>query len=646
MGSGRLIAILLALVAAVLIATWAYARLEEPVRGRSGPAVLRGAALFLVMAGWFLPVLPYRGSGSDLTHAVLVDRSLSMSLPVVPGGPSRSDSASALASTHAASFALGFGDSVRAESVDGASRPSAGHSLVVPALEAARAAGADSVTLVTDGELDDREAARDAARRLGLAMREVRVADDSRRLTIRAVDGPESVEAGDSIRIVVEVGALGSAQGPDSVSLFVGSSDGTRTILGFKTPDPGRTVRVPALVVAPTADGETDGWQAFDIELGPEADPIGPPVRRRIWVEVVPTAAGAVIVSADPDWEPHFLLPVLGRSVTGGARAWLKLGENRWVRSGTDRMLGGDDARVRRDAARAELLVIQGHPTRLPSWLARIAERHPRVLFLARGSGEVPGSSIRVGPLQTGEWFVGGSPPPSPIAGFLQATDYPALPPASRLYSLTGFDWAPLEARRNRGGQPLAPIGAQRIGAKRRITVAAEGMWRWASRSGQSRQAYRAIFAGLAGWLLEAPEGSPVLLLNERLRAGDEVRWRVASGVRDLTLTLRDSAGAVIWSDTLAAPDSVVTGPPAPPGSLRYAARGTAAGEPFRSGRPLEVEGSERELNARPIGEPLQGAAVGAGALPRGGDRPIWPFVLAALLLCAEWFWRRRIGLR
>ncbi len=646
MGSGRLIAILLALVVAVLIAVWAYARLEEPVRGRTGPAALRGAALFLVMAGWFLPVLPFPGPGSDLTHGLLVDRSLSMTLPVAPAGRSRSDSASVLASELAASFALGFGDSIRTESADGSSPPSGGYSLVVPALEAARASGADSVTLLTDGELDDREAARDAARRLGLAVHEVRLADDSRRLTIRAVDAPESVEAGDSIRIVVEVGALGSDVGSDSVSLLIGSDDGTRTIVSFRPPNPGRTVRVPALVTAPTADGESDGWQAFDVELGPEADPIGPPASRRIWVEVVPTAAGAVIVSADPDWEPHFLLPVLSRSVAGGARAWLAVGEDRWIRSGTDRMISGDDARVRRDAGRAELLVIQGQPAGLPSWLVRVAERHPRVLFLARGSGEIPGSSIRVGPLQTGEWFAGGSPPPSPIAGFLQATDYPALPPASRLYGLTGFDWAPLEVRRNRSGQPLPPVGAQRIGARRRIAVAAEGMWRWASRAGQSRQAYRAVFAGLAGWLLEAPDGSPIILLDERVRAGDEVRWRVASGVRDLTLTLRDSAGAVVWSDTLATPDSVVSSSPAPPGSLRYTARGTAAGQPFSTGRPLEVEGPERELNARPVGEPLRGAAAAAGALPSGGDRPLWPFVLAALLLCAEWFWRRRIGLR
>ncbi|MDH3298670.1 MAG: hypothetical protein OEM96_10390, partial [Gemmatimonadota bacterium] len=173
MGSARLIAVLLAALGSALLAAWAYGRLEEPVRGRVGPGVLRGISLFLVLAGWFLPSLPFGRAQPSRTHALLLDRSLSMSLPAVPGGSSRSDSASTWARTQAAEFSLGFGDSVAVESRGGAIEPSGRYSRVLPALEAARAAGADSVTLVTDGELDDREPARAAARRLGLAVREV-----------------------------------------------------------------------------------------------------------------------------------------------------------------------------------------------------------------------------------------------------------------------------------------------------------------------------------------------------------------------------------------------------------------------------------------------------------------------------------------
>ena len=646
MGSSQLIAVLLAGVAGILVAGWAYWRLEEPVRGRAGPGVLRGLSLFLILAGWFLPELPIDAPGSGITHAIIVDHSLSMSLPATVGGSSRADSVAALAASLSSEFAIEFGDSARVAGEDERQSTVDQASAVVPALEMARAEGADSVTLLTDGELDDREVARDVARRLGLAIHEMRVSDSTRRLSIRTVDAPASAEAGDSIRLVIEVGSVGSEPGPDSVSLSVGTADGTRVIVDFRAPDPGRTVRVPVLVSTRLSGAGQSAWQAFDVELGPEADPIGPPVRHRTWVEVVPTAAGAVIVSLDADWEPHYLLPVLNRSVAGGARAWLRLGENQWIRSGTDRMIGADDDRVRQDAVRAQLLVVQAPPTGLPSWLAAVVGRHPRVLFLARGSGSVPGTRIRIGPRQTGEWYVGGSPPASPIAGFLQATDYPALPPASALYALTGFDWSPLEIRRNRSGAPLPPIGAQRLGSRRRAVVAVEGMWRWASRAGPSRQAYRAVFAGLASWLLEAPDRSPVLLESTRLLADEQIRWRVASGVRDLILVLRDSTGTIVWSDSLSLPDSLVTGPGASPGSIRYEARGFVAGESFRTGRPFEVVGSERELGARQVGPPLEGARTGASSLSPGADRPIWPFVMAALLLCAEWFWRRRIGLR
>jgi hypothetical protein len=146
--------------------------------------------------------------------------------------------------------------------------------------------------------------------------------------------------------------------------------------------------------------------------------------------------------------------------------------------------------------------------------------------------------------------------------------------------------------------------------------------------------------------LLEAPDRSPILLESTRLFAADPIRWRVASGVRDLILVLRDSTGTIVWSDSLSQPDSLVVGPGASPGSIRYEARGIVGGEAFRTGRPFEVVGSERELGARQLGPLLEGTGTGISSFSTGADRPIWPFVLAALLLCAEWFWRRRIGLR
>lgn len=641
MADTSFLAVFLAGLVAGILAWWSYARMEERVDGRSGPAVLRGVALFLLLAGWFLPTLrggPGTGRGDV---ALLIDASLSMSLPASVGGVSRADSAEILVRGEDADYVFSFGDSVRsgaaAATADGATR-------LVDGLVAARAAGADRVIVVTDGELDDRERARRTAARLGLAVDERRVAAATGRLSMRRVSAPRAVEAGDTIPFVVEVTATGPPIGVDSSSVSVTDADGLRSVVRFAVPTPGRAARVT--VPVPSGGRGEDRWRPFDVRLGAEADPLTDPIPYRSWVEIRPSAAGAVMISVDPDWEPHYLLPVLERATAGGARAWLRVGEGRWIRSGTERMQTGDDARVRQAARAAQLLVVQGDPGELPAWLSAEVARHPRLLMLARGSGDVPGSALRVGEPLPGDWYPGGTPPPSPIAGYLEAAEYPNLPPASLLRPVEGADWVPLELRRNRSGEGRPPVGASRIGGRRRIVVGAEGFWRWASRGGTARQAYRSVFAGLAGWLLEAPDRNPVVLEVEGIAAGDSLRWRVAPDVERLVIVVRDSADRAVRADTILAPQSAVVAAGLPGGSYRFEAEGTAGGEPFRTGRPFEVAGADRELVAREAGDPIRGVDIGLAAPSRRGRMAVWPFVLAALMLCGEWFWRRRIGLR
>ncbi|MFW6090215.1 MAG: hypothetical protein ACODAB_10710, partial [Gemmatimonadota bacterium] len=144
-----LIPVVLAALAGAAASWWAYARLEEPVPGRAGPAILRGIALFLLLAGWWLPSVSVGAGGDRPTTALLVDRSLSMSLPASVGGMSRADSAALLAADVDRATTLWFGDSARLANEGDGAGPEDAASRVVPALEAARAGGADQVVLLT-----------------------------------------------------------------------------------------------------------------------------------------------------------------------------------------------------------------------------------------------------------------------------------------------------------------------------------------------------------------------------------------------------------------------------------------------------------------------------------------------------------------
>ena len=104
----------------------------------------------------------------------------------------------------------------------------------------------------------------------------------------------------------------------------------------------------------------------------------------------------------------------------------------------------------------------------------------------------------------------------------------------------------------------------------------------------------------------------------------------------------------MLWSDTIATPSADVDGPMLPAGEARFSAAGTLADRPFVLERPFDV-GPADELIPGPFGEPLTvEVSPDRTARTRGprGAPPVWPFAAAALLLCAEWLWRRRFGLR
>jgi hypothetical protein len=89
-----------------------------------------------------------------------------------------------------------------------------------------------------------------------------------------------------------------------------------------------------------------------------------------------------------------------------------------------------------------------------------------------------------------------------------------------------------------------------------------------------------------------------------------------------------------------------------PPGHYRYTARAFAQGaEVAQSNGPITVEAYSPEFMAAPADlSALRSAPATLAGTAQGTGRPlhayIWPYIILVLLLCAEWIFRRRWGLR
>ena len=485
-----------ALVSGALTA-WLYLRREERVPGRTLPAALRGVALFLVMAGPALPTLR-QPAGSRPDAVVLLDISRSMALPVeAEAVRSRLDSARALLATLAPERVILFGEVPQAVGLTGAlaAPATASRSRVVPALQAAGLSGADSVWILTDGDWSDRGLVLEAAGRLGMGIRELRVATPEFRLGLVAVEAPERLRAGDTAVVSVELTAGGTPGGvgrgmrgdtgrPGSDSVTVALREGETMLARVRVPVPasgrGGKVRLSFVPQRSPADQEVGGsakagnsgeaWRVYEVALSAGADPLAASDRLRFTMEVMAEPGEAVLVSLDPDWEPPFLLPVLERAVLEGARGFLRVGENRWLEMGT-RPHRVDRQTVVRAVASAPLLVVQGQLDALPGWLETATAAHRRRLLFPRAAGTVPGTSISLTQPLPGEW-------------------YPAQPPAGGAGRKPEVGGAPTLA----GGSPRSGSADHRPGFDgRRDLVATLGDERQPCRTGSMGRSHVAF---------------------------------------------------------------------------------------------------------------------------------------------------------
>ena len=496
--------------------------------------------------------------------------------------------------------------------------PSRGRSLLAPALIGAAASGRP-VIVVSDGEIEDaHEIPPDILTRSGVRLfpRE-RVPD----LAVSRVAGPNRVSAGDSIALDVLIQSVAGATA-DTVAVRV--SSGTRRLARQTVRLSGRTGGRATIVVPSAALPPGDHVLRVSLVQSGDAEPR---TDSRLHVVTITPTPGIVFLAGPPDWDSRFLYRTIREVSQLPVRGFVMLEGSRW-RSMTDlRPVPADQ--VRRAARRADLLILKGG-------IGSVAEGSG-----ARGVWNWP--SGEGGETQVlGDWYLKAGDA-SPLSGAFLGQPVDSFPPAIQLTPQQPGPqaWVALFAQLGRRG-PLRPaVFGRQDGRVRRVTVAADGLWRWAFRGGSSDQSYRSWVAATASWLLGgadsaqglarpiqrvAANGRPIVFqwVGAGLPAPLSVTWSVNNQRSTDTLHFDGTGKAGVW---LA------------PGEHRYRLGSGGGGT-------VAVEEYSDELLPRSVTLTAHEPGTAAPSGRSSARNWLWLFALCVLALSGEWLARRRLGLR
>jgi len=503
--------------------------------------------------------------------------------------------------------------------------PRDGASRLAPALAAAAARGGP-VAIVTDGAIADRaDAPADLLRSARIVVLPRTPFFDA---FVSNIDGPGRVGAGDTIRLKVSYGTVGKRERGNGkrTATLVASVGGRR--LASRVVDLPDSGVVSADLTFPASRFSFPGWVAVEVGLEGVGDEEARDDARTLVLQVS-AAPSIVLLASPPDWDTRFLAHALEDVAQAPVKVLVAAdpGGTRWRDAATlTAVRPGEVARAVRGAA---LLVEAGDP----ATFARVTAKGALLLW-------------PLGRRQEGDWYV--QPPvASPIAGALAGVAWDSLPPVTALGELapsSPSDSSPviaLTARLARRGPPRAVIALSQRDGKRRATIAAGGLYRWAFRGGASAEAYRALVAGLTDWLLAGGTGSGERFVPVTTVTANGLplqwRWTAAGEPRDVVLSLATVRGQ--QQDTLRFDAGGRAELWLPPGQYRYA----AAEGPERG--LVAVDTYSDEWRPAPVVVAPQPGATGgrlAGVALR--DR-WWLFVAAIAAFAGEWAWRRRQGL-
>jgi len=587
------------------LAAFTYLRLERLGSRAWLPLVSRAiawSAIGLLLLNISCPV-----AGRPERPLVLLDGSLSMD---APGGRWAEARDSALL----AGDVRTFGD----EGAFTDTTPTRGRSLLRPALTAA-SASSRPVVVVTDGEIED--AGDIPPELLGRAAVEVFPRQPRADMALLNVAGPSRVTAGDSIVLDVEARAIAGAAA-DSLAVEVLS--GSKPVASRRL-NVGEGATAKARIAFPSgAIGPGD--HVLRVRLAGAGDE-EPRTDTRLHLVTVAPTPGVVLLATPADWDSRFLYRTLRDVAQLPVRGYARLDSDRW-RSMSDLSTVGAE-RVRQAARGADLLILKGDSGSLAEGSG------------ARGIWRWPSGETGAPPIP-GDWYLSGAEV-SPIAGAFLGQPVDSFPPATQLTPLKPGpgDWIGLTAQLGRRGAARPAVTGRQEGRVRSVSVAADGLWRWAFRGGSSEQSYRTWVASTASWLLGGADSVRGI--------ASPIRPVVQSG-RPLVFewTGRGAAVAspVVWtgpqgprSDTLRFDGAGRASVRLPPGQYRYRFAGGGGGT-------VAVEEYSDELLPSPVTLASRTARV-----PRPEGRTaardwLWLFGICVAALSLEWLARRRLGLR
>lgn len=527
-----------------------------------------------------------------------------------------------------------------ARAAEADSGPVFGHSSLAPALVAAAATGRP-VTIVTDGEIDDLpDAPRDLVARAGVRLLPRRSGQDQALVT---VDAPARAVQGDTITVFVDLrqtepdaaGAPDAAGGTGTAPAAPAPPRSTADSLTIIVEE-GATLlarrRVAlrdgagrAVLLLPTA-GLAAGERTLRIRREGPAD-AEPDTDVRLHRLDLAETPGAVLLAAPGDWDARFLYRTVRDVANLPVRGFIQLEPDRW-RDMRD-LAPVPEAEVRRAAARADLLLLKGRATAFAKGSAARG-------VLEWSSGENGESLV------PGDWYLAAAGA-SPLAGALAGAPIDSFAPATAITAIQppADAWIGLTAQEGRRGAARPVVVGRAEGPVRRVTVAADGLFRWAFRGGSSEQAYRSLVGATVAWLLGGADaaGGVARPLRSTVQRGQPIvfEWRATD--RPVPTAVRWSGAGATRSDTLRFDGAGRAETWLPPGEWRYTLAAGGSGL-------VAVERFSDELLPRRVVLEERPAAAASTPQQRAARDRLWLFGLALLGLVGEWFARRRLGLR